>query len=196
MTLKFNSTSVFLFCLISSLLICVSCKNSDLEYHIETQVNPFKISPLTAMLQIKTEKPCRASFKILGESPIEQSFETFSNSLEIPVVGLYPNIINSVVVTLNFEAGQIIDTVKIKTEKLPNQFPTIVINTLERNDMESGLHACDIHFANHGKFSSMPLIFDDQGIVRWYLDLSFHVIIYEHKRPYLQSSEDRQRSVR
>lgn len=174
MKLKFNSTSVYPFCLIFILLICVSCKNTDLEYHIETQVNPFKISPLTAMLQIKTGKPCRASFKVLGESPIEQSFDTFSNSLEIPVVGLYPDITNKVVVTLNFEAGQIIDTVKIKTEKLPKQFPTIEIDKLKRNDMELGLHACDIHFANHGKFNSIPLIFDDQGKVRWYLDLSFH----------------------
>jgi arylsulfate sulfotransferase len=39
--------------------------------------------------------------------------------------------------------------------------------------MESGMHACDIHFANHGKFKSIPMIFDDQGKVRWYLDLSF-----------------------
>ena len=39
--------------------------------------------------------------------------------------------------------------------------------------MESGLHACDIHFANYGKFNSIPLIFDDQGQIRWYLDLSF-----------------------
>lgn len=39
--------------------------------------------------------------------------------------------------------------------------------------MEPGLHACDIHFANYGKFNSIPIIFDDQGQIRWYLDLSF-----------------------
>ncbi len=40
--------------------------------------------------------------------------------------------------------------------------------------MEDGLHALDIHFANFGKIRSVPIIFDDKGIVRWYLDLSFH----------------------
>ena len=34
------------------------------------------------------------------------------------------------------------------------------------------MHGCDIHFANHGKFRSVPIIFDDQGVIRWYLDLS------------------------
>jgi arylsulfate sulfotransferase len=40
--------------------------------------------------------------------------------------------------------------------------------------MEPGMHALDIHFANFGKFRSAPIIFDDQGNIRWYLDVSFH----------------------
>ena len=36
------------------------------------------------------------------------------------------------------------------------------------------MHALDTHFANFGKFRSYPIIFDDNGDIRWYLDLSFH----------------------
>lgn len=173
MLLKFRSIFVHLLFLITILFLSTSCSNPDFEYTIETKLNPYRISPLTAILQIKAEKPCRASIKVLGETPIEQSFEIYADNLSIPVVGLYPNKTNNVVVNLKFEGGEIVDTVKIKTNQLPNGFPNIIINKLERTKMESGLHACDIHFANHGKFNSIPMIFDDQGKVRWYLNLSF-----------------------
>ena len=173
MLLKFRITRFPFLCLFFVLLISFSCSNSDFEYTIETRLNPYRISPLTALLQIKAEKPCRVSIKVLGETPIEQSFELYANNLSVPVVGLYPNTTNNVVVTLKFKGGEIVDTVKIKTNQLPNGFPKIEINKLERTEMESGLHACDIHFANYGKFNSIPLIFDDQGQIRWYLDLSF-----------------------
>ena len=124
------------------------------DYH------PFRISPLTALLQINANKPCRASIKVLGETPIEQSFDLYADSLSIPVVGLYPNTTNKIVVILKFEGGEIIDTVNVKTNRLPNGFPNIEINKLERTEMEPGLHACDIHFANYGKFNSIPLIFE------------------------------------
>lgn len=174
MSFKFNSPIVYLSCMILFLIICSSCNNSELEYSIESKLNPFKISPLTALLEIKTEIPCRASIKVLGDSPIEQSFETYADNLSIPVVGLYPNFANKVVVTLNYEGGQIIDTIKIQTNNIPSKFPAIEINTLERNTMEPGMHGCDLHIANNGAFQSYPMIFDNQGKVRWYLDLSFN----------------------
>jgi arylsulfate sulfotransferase len=154
-------------------LLAVSSCGSTLDYTIETTLNPNKISPLTAMLSIEIEKPCTATIEVLGKSPIKQSFEANSTYLEIPVVGLYPNITNNVVVTLKYDGGTIVDTVKIKTSNIPTYFPEISINKINRNEMEPGLHACDIHFANNGKFNSVPMIFDDQGKVRWYLDLSF-----------------------
>ncbi len=146
---------------------------STLDYTIETTLNPYKISPLTAKLSIEIEKPCTATIEVLGESPIKQSFEANSTNLEIPVVGLYPNEVNNVVVTLKYDGGQIIDTIKIKTGNTPTYFPRIAIDKLSRNEMAPGMHACDIHFSNNGRFNSGPMIFDDQGKVRWYLDLSF-----------------------
>ena len=155
------------------LLFISSCNKPDFEYSIITRTNPYQISPLTAMLQIKTEKPCRASIKILGKSPVEQSFPAFSDSLNIPVVGLYPDTINDVVVTLKYDGGEIAETIKIKTDPVPDDFPTIEINLLDRQKMEPGFHGCDMHLAKHGQFNSVPFIFDDHGTVRWYLNLRF-----------------------
>ena len=157
---------------IATVLIFTSC-NSGFDYSIDTTLNPHNIAPLSALLQIEAEKPVKATVKVLGDIPWEQSFEESAENLAVPVLGLYADKTNQVVVTLNYEGGQVKDTVEIKTGKLPSRFPQIVVNTLDRSNMAPGMHGCDIHFANRGKFNSGPLIFDDQGKVRWYLDLSF-----------------------
>jgi len=163
----------YLFISILSVSLVIGCGESKLEYTINSTLNPHKIAPLTAELQIVSELPCKATIKVLGETPIEQSFEILSDSLSVPVVGLYPDKVNKILVTLNYEGGTVTDTVDIKTKPLPVAFPRIEINKLDRSSMEPGLHGCDIHFANFGKFNSIPMIFDDQGVIRWFLDLSF-----------------------
>ena len=151
-----------------------SCNNSGLDYTIEAVLNPNKISPLTAILNITSDIPCKATVKVLGDIPVEQSFDASSTSLIVPVLGLYPNKLNQVEITLDYEGGQKIDVIEIQTSEVPNFFPEIGINKLEKDKMEPGMHALDIHFANFGKFRSAPIIFDDNGHIRWYLDLSFH----------------------
>ncbi|MEE2616599.1 MAG: aryl-sulfate sulfotransferase [Bacteroidota bacterium] len=151
-----------------------SCNNSGLDYTIKTILNPNKISPLTAILNITSDIPCKATVKVLGDIPVEQSFDASSTSLIVPVLGLYPNKLNQVEITLDYEGGQKIDVIEIQTSEVPNFFPEIEINKLEKDKMEPGMHALDIHFANFGKFRSAPIIFDDNGNIRWYLDLSFH----------------------
>lgn len=153
------------------LLLSFSCQ-TGFQYSIEANLNPYNIAPLTASLTIEAEKPVSASVEVLGPIPVKQEFDVSSQSLEIPVVGLYPNAINKVAITLNYEKGQIIDTISITTAALPAYFPEIEINTLNREKMAPGFHGCDVHFANRGTFKSNPIIFDDHGRIRWYLDLS------------------------
>ena len=174
MLFKNKISPLFIPCAIILFLICFACKDSSFSYTIKTELNPNKISPLTAQLKVSANMPCSVSFKVLGESPIEQSFDEVSENLVISIVGLYANTTNDVVITYRYEGGKVHDTIKIKTNALPEGFPSIKINTLNRVKMESGLHGCDIHLANNGTFNSMPLIFDDQGQIRWYFDLSFN----------------------
>lgn len=154
-------------------LVILSCSSSEIEYTVDTEINPSKINPLSAVLRIAANKECQAQIKVLGASPFEQSFETKSTKLTVPVLGLYPNKKNKVELTLKHAGGIKKDTLLIQTGPLPANFATIEINKVERSKMESGWHGCDIHYANYGKFHSTPMIFDDQGAVRWFLDLGF-----------------------
>lgn len=150
----------------------LGCGKQGLDYSIEVEPNPHGIAPLTAYLHIKAEVPVQASVKVLGRIPVEKDFETISDSLLIPVLGLYPARRNRVEVHLKSEKGSIIDTVEVSTSPVPEIFPRIDIEKLDKDNMEPGMHGCDIHFANYGKFRSIPMIFDDRGTIRWYLDLS------------------------
>ena len=147
-SLTMKRTLLFFFCIS---FLFQSCRNSDYKYTIETDVNPNEISPLTAMLNIKSDMPCSVSVKVLGDIPVQHSYEEIDTILSIPVLGLYPNQLNKVEVTLNFGGQEVTDIVKIKTPEIPEFFPSIRVNTLEKDLMEPGMHAMDIHFANFGK---------------------------------------------
>ena len=163
---------IFSFLLFSVFL--TGCSNTKLDYTIDVVLNPNNISPLTAMLNIESDIPCKATVKVLGDIPVEQSYKESNTNLNVPVLGLYPNKLNQVEITLDYEGGQKIDIIEIQTSEVPDFFPEIGINKLDKEKMEPGMHALDIHFANFGKFRSAPIIFDDNGHIRWYLDLSFH----------------------
>jgi arylsulfate sulfotransferase len=158
---------------VCALIVLLNCKEEKPLYETSVKHNPSQIAPLTAIVNITSEKVFKASYTVLGEIQISQSFNDERTVLSLPIVGLYPNRINKVVIQIEFEDMVINDTVLIKTGAIPSSFPRIEINKLNRSEMESGLHGCDIHYANNGKFRSIPMIFDDQGVVRWYLDLSF-----------------------
>ena len=71
------------------------------------------------MLHIKTDKPCSISVKVLGDIPVEQSSEGFNTDTKVSVLGLYPNKLNKVEVTLDYEGGQQVDIIEIQTQQVP-----------------------------------------------------------------------------
>ena len=166
-------TKQAIICILCLSLFLMGCSNG-LDSSISVDLNPNRISPLTAMLNVETDKPCKVTVKVLGGVPVENSYDDLSTSQSVPVLGLYPNKLNQVEVTLNYEGGQKVEVVEIQTAQVPEYFPRITINKVDKERMEPGMHALDIHFANFGKYRSVPIMFDDRGEIRWYLDLSFH----------------------
>ena len=156
------------------IFITITCKNDHPNYEFEVVANPYEIAPLTALISLETNKACSVSYMVQGIDPIGQQFKEQKLSHKIPILGLYPDTLNEILLTISFEDEIKKETIKIKTQKLQDKFPDIKIDKLDRDRMITGLHACDIHYANHGKFNSIPMIFDDKGIIRWYLDLSFN----------------------
>ena len=71
------NNTIFTFILLS--LFLIGCNSSDLEYSVKTTLNPNKISPLTATLDIKTDVPCSIRVKVLGDIPLEQSIQGLKN---------------------------------------------------------------------------------------------------------------------
>jgi len=68
-----------------------------------------------------------------------------------------------------------VDTLHITTPALPETFPSVDILTASPADMEAGWNLSGLSVGGAGeagRFTSYPFIFDTNGDIRWYLDLS------------------------
>jgi len=140
---------------------------------IISEVNPYQRVPLSAQLTFNTKVPGKVSIEVLGEQPIRRSFPAFATAHELPVLGLYPGRENTVVISLETESGAVFhDSVRISTEPLPDFFPEIEITQLNRARMEAGMHFVDLLIGNNGKFLTYTVAFDDDGHIRWFMDMS------------------------
>lgn len=169
---------LFLVCT-SAISLFTSCNqgNSSLEdilkSPVEVTLNPHGRVPLSAILQIRTEMPCKVSITVPGETPVVQEFDDYLNFREIPVLGLYPGQENELEITLTNKEGKVYEgTTSVTTKALPSGFPTIDVTTLQADKMEEGFHLVDLLLANNGKFLPYTVMFDDQGVIRWFMDMS------------------------
>ncbi|MEL6842966.1 MAG: aryl-sulfate sulfotransferase, partial [Bacteroidota bacterium] len=78
------------------------------------------------------------------------------------------------------------DTLRLKTENLPDLLPEISIIEAQTAAMESGFHFANFHRPVERRFQKFPFLFDDNGLIRWFLDLS----AYENLTFPLQRFED------
>lgn len=141
---------------------------------LDVTLNPSQRNPLSAVISFGTRTPTSASIKVLGDIPIEQDFNSSGTGHLVPVLGLYPDKENQVVLTVSNDDIQLSDTLLIQTEALPDFLPTPEINVLNESQMEPGMHFNEVHIGNAGAFNSHPIIFDNNGDIRWYIDLSEH----------------------
>lgn len=137
------------------------------------KVNPYEKVPLGGLLTFRTNEPCKVEIEVTGRSPFSKEFSAFETNHSIPVLGLYADTINTVSVKLTTEADkEYIGNVQLKTEALPYFFPTVEIEKIDRTQMEPGLHLIEMLIANNGKFLSYTIMFDDNGDIRWFMDMS------------------------
>lgn len=143
-----------------------------LSGEIDVVRNPTGIAPLTAVASFATKRPCDVQMRIPGRVEIVRLFEDGGTSHEIPILGLYPGRTNIVLLTLIPRHGTPETKVlTILTAPLPDFFPDIDIVTADPARMEPGMTFSIL--ATSGKVrASYPLMFDSNGEIRWYLDLS------------------------
>lgn len=155
-----------------ALVVVLSSCEQGFSPDISIRLNPNEISPLTALLDIEAEQSYSLKVEVTGEIPVIRAYEGAAGKKEFPVVGLYPDQVNKLILTFTTAEGEKEEVIEVTTDPLPAGLPSIQINTLNRSEMEGGMHTCDFHMANNGKFQSIPFAFDDQGVIRWFVDLS------------------------
>ncbi len=164
------------------ILCCIlaSCTNQGpfplediLRGTITTTVNPHGKVPLGAQLRFTTQEDCSVEIEIEGNIPLKRKFSTLSKFHEIPVIGLYPNQTNQVnIKLLTADQVEYTGSVSIQTEAIPEFLPTIEIVKKDTNRMEPGFHLIDMLIANNGKFLTYTIFFDNDGVIRWFMDMS------------------------
>jgi arylsulfate sulfotransferase len=109
---------------------------------------------------------------VLGNIPVSHESESLQQEHEIPVLGLYPGTTNRILVKITDEDLRVAsDTITIETEALPSFFPDVEIVVAQTEMMEPGWSLCCHAVGTGTKFASYPLMFDEEGTIRWYLNM-------------------------
>lgn len=134
-------------------------------------LNPYEISPLTALIIFETNDSATITVTIKGKDEKTDITNTFTPTKKhiIPIYGLYADTKNEVII----QNGKKKKTIYIQTEKLPKDFilPTI----LEKDEEELNN---DLYFVTPSS-TGYTSAYDINGDVRWYLTESF---IWDIKR--------------
>lgn len=131
-----------------------------------TKVNPYGISPLTALIAFSTSEQTAITLTVNGKDPSSTFSQTFPASTQhvIPVYGLYADTENEV--TLKMEKSGEIKTLPLQTSPLPEDFilPTDVTVNADYIDQE-------LYFYTPSS-DGYTAAYDLNGDVRWYLTTS------------------------
>ena len=127
-------------------------------------VNPYEISPLTALIIFKTETSVSPKVTIEGDDELSTYEYTFDEGTEhyLPIYGLYPDRDNTVVV----EYGDVSKEFTITTEALPDDF--ILPTSVDANKDEL---SNDLYFFTPSS-GGYTCAYDVNGDVRWYLTIN------------------------
>jgi len=93
-------------------------------------VDPFRLSPLTALIIFHTDMPCRLRYEVtspLSKHPFVREFENYTTTHAVPIFGLCPDCENTVTVEIKDENNTVVNScsLPIQTEKLPSDSDTI-----------------------------------------------------------------------
>ncbi|MCI9233471.1 MAG: aryl-sulfate sulfotransferase [Bacilli bacterium] len=145
-------------------------------------LNPYEISPLTALLIFETKDLTAPTITIVGKDEKTTITNTFTPSKKhfLPIYGLYPDTNNEVLLTVN----GITTKLSIRTEKLPEDF--ILPNKIEKADTVSN----EFYFFTPSS-KGYTAAYDSNGDVRWYLTESFIWNIQKLQNGHLLLSSNR-----
>ena len=132
-------------------------------------VDPFNISPLTALVIFTTDEPTKISVSIKGDdeyTTINHSFEVMSRKHMVPIYGLYPNRSNKVEIIAENKDGIIkTNVIEVKTDVLPSDISKVRVLVNKKEKVAKGLTFVDCPHVN----GNYMLAIDTNGDIRWFL---------------------------
>lgn len=127
-------------------------------------LNPYDISPLSALVLFETEQEETVKVTIKGKDALTTYTHTFEATKKhfLPIYGLYADKENEVVISY----GKVSKTIKIKTDKLPDDIslPTSVVK-------DASKLTNDLYFYTPSS-KGYTAAYDVNGDVRWYLTIN------------------------
>lgn len=108
-----------------------------------TIVNPYGVSPLSAISLFQTEKPAQITVQVeglKGGETLENTYTNFQTYHQIPIYGLYANKETTVTLTATYEDGTSeTKTIKLTGEALPEDFVVMTVDQADSTQMAEGL---------------------------------------------------------
>lgn len=144
------------------------------------KVNPSGNIPLTAGIPVKSAGIAEIEVKVADKEADKEPFlrkykmsEDAAETVQIPVLGLFPAYKNRVTVTASDKDGKMVDekTFGIKTKCLPKDFPKIEMT----GKIDSGWTMVNWLRTPRSRTEMNGIALDEFGRVRWYSDLAFPV---------------------
>jgi hypothetical protein len=131
-------------------------------------VNPFGISPLTALVLFNTEQEYGVRVTVKGNTEATDVVGKVDAKTHhrVPVIGLYPGKNNTVILELIDKNGKTIErnSLSVQTDPLPKSMQDLV--KLVKSSGQSAYGMLEVS----GFGNPRPFAFDTEGNIRWYLN--------------------------
>ena len=158
-------------------------RNKDTFDNPRIILNPYKISPLTALVMFKTNDSTIVTVTVLGKDDKTTLTHTFTSTKEhyIPIYGLYAGTTNKVIIEMNGEKK----VLEIETDALPEDLKNANTTINDKNELDNSLY-----FVTPSS-TGYTAAYDINGDVRWYLTENMIWDIQPLKNGHLMLSSNR-----
>ncbi|MGY5339506.1 aryl-sulfate sulfotransferase [Levilactobacillus spicheri] len=138
--------------------------------HAKVVVNPYKTSPLSGLILVKTAQPTQVKLTVHGDRPattIHQTLKGYQTRHSVGVLGLYANRTNRVTLRFTTKAGTVTrQTYRLTTGKAPHGIGTNTLKTSKPKQMVLGNGHTKLTFAVSSQGYTYGL--DARRKIRWY----------------------------
>lgn len=163
-------------------------------------LNPYRISPLTGLILFQTDEEVGVRVTVKGKTEAADIVGELEPATRhrVPMVGLYPNMENTVVLELLDDQGEIKESqeIKVQTGDLPEKLKGKVTPVETAGESAYALTMV------YGQDCKLPFAYDCNGDIRWYFEkesgsyglynLSDGRIIFHDTAAYVPSQEQPQ----